>query len=145
MVAAPLMTQMRMGTRMQTSVTNLKAAARRYRISTRLETRRGVSTFPAMVAVSNRSRRSKSRKSKLAPRSAKEAILIREGRLLLRDSRSLLRGRASRDPAINRTRCRPTNTTTICLMKRSRSSALSKLRNETWSNNQATVITLASP
>ena len=144
MAVVHLTTQMRTDTLTRTWATSLKAAARKYQISTRPATRRGASTSPAMAAVSSKFKRSRSRKLKLAPRWVKEVTLIRGDKLLPRGNQSRQRGHASRDQAINRIRCRPISTTTTCPMKRSRSSGLSKLRNETWSSNPATAITLVS-
>ena len=144
MAVALLMIQMKTDTLTRTSVINPRVAARKSQISTRLATRRGVSTSPAMAAVSNKFKRSRSRKLKLAPHWVKGATLTREDRLLPQVNQSRQRGHASLDQAISLTRCRPTSTITTCPTKRSRSSDLSKLRNVIWSSSPATAITLAS-
>ena len=144
MVAVPPMTPTRMGTQMRMSVINLRAAAKKYPISTRLVTRQEVSTSPATVAARSRSRKLRSRKSKPVLHLVKEVTLPREDRLPPQHNRSRPRARESQDQVINHTRCRLTNTTITCPMRKSKSSALSKLRNEIWSRIKATVITLAS-
>ena len=142
----PGTTQMRMGTRMRTWATSRRVAGRRYRISTRLGTRRGASTSPATVAASSRSRRSRFRRLTRAMPSAREATLSLGVRRPQPRNRSHRRGReGSLAPVTNRIRCRLISTITTCPMRRSKLSARNRSRNGTWSSSPVTVTTSDNP
>ena len=142
----PGTTRMRMGTRMPMWAISRKAAGRRYRISTRLGTRRGASISRAMVAASSRSRRSRFRRLTRVMHSDSEATLSLGVRHLQPRNRSHRREREE-SPALatNRIRCRQISTITTCPMRRSKLSARNRSRNVTWSSNPATVTTSDNP